>query len=128
MLTSTNVPTNKPVALDESPKIVEFQGGTFAPKVNLEFGQNSPVRRNIERGNVAKLRSKFDGFATNDDKKVTRDTKRLERSRPKPITPRSSAKKVKKSNAKKGGFDPKQSLILHYYRGQGGPEGGTGAF
>ena len=93
----------------------------------IEFDQNSPARQNIKQGNVAKLRMKFDGFATNDNKNEKRDTKRLERSRPKPIMPSSSAKKAKKRNAKKGGFDPKQSLILHFYRGQGGPEGDTGA-
>ena len=110
------MPTTKPVALDNSPKIIDCQNGTFDP--------NSPARRSIRRGNVADLRLKFDGFSKIDNK---RDPKRLERSCPKPITPVRSTKKAKERNAKKVGFDPKQSLILHYLKGQGGQEGGTGA-
>ena len=126
-LTSTNVPENRPVALDKRPKIVDCPDRTFAHNVRQEIVQNSPARRNIVRGNVAKLRLKFDGFASNEIKTDIKDPKRLEQSCPKPITPSRSTKKVKTRNAKKGGFDPKQSLILHHYRGQGAPEGGTGA-
>ena len=101
----------------------------LAEKVSQPAQFNSPTRAKIMIGKVAELMSKFDSKCEKDGIKPELSLLRLKKSSKSAMKPSSPGQLKKKRTAKgskgKHVIDPKQSLILDYYREQEASEKGS---
>ena len=114
------------IPTDQPPKIDKIRPTYLAEKLSISAKINSPTRGRIKVGNVAQLRSKFDKNGKRDGSKTEPDVLKLRKSALKPSSPGQMKKKrTGMGSVRKRVIDPKQSLILDYYRGQEASEMGS---